>query len=160
GRDARRRGGAVVAQLPRRARVRGAAGDRDHLRRALAAARFQPGRPAARDRGDRDLLADLLAARARDGAPAGAAAVTFAAALAVLAAGFAAGGINPIVGSGSLITFPTLLAVGYPSVTANVSNGLGLTLGNISGAIGYREELRGQRERVMRLAVGSAFGSL
>jgi uncharacterized protein len=86
--------------------------------------------------------------------------VTFPEALTVLAAGFAAGGINTIVGSGSLITFPTLLAVGYPSVTANVSNGLGLTLGNISGAIGYREELRGQRQRVTRLAVGSAFGSL
>jgi uncharacterized membrane protein YfcA len=81
-------------------------------------------------------------------------------ALAVLAAGAAAGGVNAVVGSGSLITFPTLLAVGYPSVTANVSNGLGLTLGNVSGAIGYREELRGQRERVLRLAVGSAFGSL
>jgi uncharacterized protein len=86
--------------------------------------------------------------------------VTFPQALAVLVAGFAAGGINTIVGSGSLITFPTLLAVGYPSVTANVSNGLGLTLGNVSGAIGYREELRGQRARVMRLAVGSACGSL
>ncbi len=86
--------------------------------------------------------------------------MTFPEALAVLAAGFAAGGINTIVGSGSLITFPTLLAVGYPSVTANVSNGLGLTLGNVSGAIGYREELRGQRARVMRLAVGSACGSL
>jgi len=86
--------------------------------------------------------------------------VTFPEALAVLAAGFAAGGINTIVGSGSLITFPTLLAVGYPSVTANVSNGLGLTLGNVSGAIGYREELRGQRKRVLRLMWGSAAGSL
>jgi len=86
--------------------------------------------------------------------------VTFPEALAVLAAGFAAGGINTIVGSGSLITFPTLLAVGYPSVTANVSNGLGLTLGNVSGAIGYREELRGQRARVLRLIWGSAAGSL
>ncbi len=86
--------------------------------------------------------------------------MTFPQALAVLAAGFAAGGINTIVGSGSLITFPTLLAVGYAPVTANVSNGIGLTLGNVSGAIGYREELRGQRARVLRLAVGSAFGSL
>jgi uncharacterized membrane protein YfcA len=86
--------------------------------------------------------------------------VTLPEALAVLAAGFAAGGINTIVGSGSLITFPTLLAVGYPSVTANVSNGLGLTLGNVSGAIGYREELRGQRHRVLRLIWGSAAGSL
>jgi uncharacterized protein len=81
-------------------------------------------------------------------------------ALAVTTAGAVAGGVNAVVGSGSLITFPTLLAVGYAPVTANVSNGLGLTLGNVSGAIGYREELRGQRERVLRLAVGSALGSL
>jgi uncharacterized membrane protein YfcA len=86
--------------------------------------------------------------------------VTGAQALAVLAAGFAAGGINAVVGSGSLITFPTLLAVGYAPVTANVSNGIGLTLGNVSGAIGYREELRGQRSRVLRLACGSAVGSI
>ena len=86
--------------------------------------------------------------------------MTFPEALAVLAAGFVAGGVNTIVGSGALVTFPTLLAVGYPPVTANVSNGLGLTLGNVSGAIGYREELRGQRARVLRLACGSAAGSL
>ncbi len=86
--------------------------------------------------------------------------MTFPQALAVLAAGFVAGGVNTIVGSGSLVTFPTLLAVGYPPVTANVSNGLGLTLGNLSGAIGYREELRGQRSRVLRLACGSALGAL
>ena len=57
---------------------------------------------------------------------------------AVAAAGFAAGGINTIVGSGSLITFPTLLAVGLPPVTANVTNTVGLVPGSISGAIGYR----------------------
>jgi uncharacterized protein len=86
--------------------------------------------------------------------------VTFPEAVAVLAAGFVAGGVNTIVGSGSLVTFPTLLAVGYAPVTANVSNGIGLTLGNVSGAIGYREELRGQRARVLRLMCGSAAGSL
>lgn len=64
-------------------------------------------------------------------------------ALAVLAAGFTAGGINAIVGSGSLVTFPVLLAVGYGSVTANVSNSVGLVFGNISAAWGYREELEG-----------------
>jgi uncharacterized membrane protein YfcA len=86
--------------------------------------------------------------------------VTLLEALAVAAAGFVAGGVNAIVGSGSLVTFPTLLAVGYPAVTANVSNSLGLTLGNLSGAIGYRAELRGQRSRVLRLAGGSALGAL
>jgi uncharacterized protein len=86
--------------------------------------------------------------------------VTFPDALAIAAAGFVAGGINTIVGSGSLITFPTLLAVGYPSVTANVSNTIGLSLGNVSGVYGYRAELRGQRRRVLTLSCGSALGAL
>ncbi|MDQ1704322.1 MAG: uncharacterized protein QOF18_688, partial [Frankiaceae bacterium] len=68
--------------------------------------------------------------------------------VAVVAAGFAAGTINTIVGSGSLITFPTLLAVGYPAVLANVSNTIGLVPGSVSGAVGYRRELAGQRRRV------------
>ncbi|MCD9162368.1 sulfite exporter TauE/SafE family protein [Streptomyces albireticuli] len=77
-------------------------------------------------------------------------------ALAVLAAGIGAGTINTIVGSGTLFTFPVLLAIGIPPVTANVSNTLGLVTGNISGAIGYRRELRGQRRRLIRLG-GTAF---
>ena len=64
-------------------------------------------------------------------------------AIAIVAAGMAAGGINAIVGSGSLITFPTLLAFGYPPLVANVSNTVGLVPGAISGAVGYRRELRG-----------------
>jgi uncharacterized membrane protein YfcA len=86
--------------------------------------------------------------------------VTLLEAIAVLAAGFAAGGVNTIVGSGSLITFPTLLAVGFPSVTANVSNSVGLVPGGISGAIGYRRELKGQWRRVAILAVGTTAGAL
>jgi uncharacterized protein len=86
--------------------------------------------------------------------------VTLGEAIAVAAAGFAAGGVNTIVGSGSLITFPTLLALGYPPVTANVSNTVGLSLGNFSGVIGYRRELRGQRRRVITLASGSALGAV
>jgi uncharacterized protein len=86
--------------------------------------------------------------------------VTLLEALAVLAAGFAAGGVNTIVGSGSLITFPTLLAVGYPSVVANVSNSVGLVPGGISGAIGYRRELRGQWRRVGILAIGTTGGAI
>ncbi|MEU7568153.1 sulfite exporter TauE/SafE family protein [Streptomyces fradiae] len=80
--------------------------------------------------------------------------------LAVLAAGIGAGTINTIVGSGTLITFPVLLATGLPPVTATVSNALGLIPGSISGAIGYRAELTGQRDRVLRLAVAAAIGGL
>src|ERR1700744_4602152 len=81
-------------------------------------------------------------------------------ALAVLAAGFTAGGINAIVGSGSLVTFPVLLAVGFGSVTANVSNSVGLVFGNISAAWGYREELVGQRERALMGGAGPALGAV
>ena len=81
-------------------------------------------------------------------------------AVAILGAGLAAGTINTIVGSGSLITFPTLLAFGLPPVVANVSNTVGLVPGSLSGAIGYRRELAGQRGRVVRLAVAAALGGL
>lgn len=81
-------------------------------------------------------------------------------ALAVWAAGVAAGAINAVVGSGSLITFPTLVAVGVDPVAANVSNNIGLVPGSFTGAYGYRAELRGQRDRLARLGVASALGSL
>jgi uncharacterized membrane protein YfcA len=79
-------------------------------------------------------------------------------AVGVFAAGIGAGTINTIVGSGTLITFPVLLAVGLPPVTANVSNTLGLVPGSISGAYGYRAELRGQRDRLLRLGTASLLG--
>jgi uncharacterized membrane protein YfcA len=75
-------------------------------------------------------------------------------------AGVAAGTINTVVGSGSLVTFPTLLALGYPPVLANVTNNIGVFPGSISGAIAYRRELRGQWRRVFPLAVCSAIGGL
>ena len=80
--------------------------------------------------------------------------------VAVAAAGLAAGTINTIVGSGSLITFPTLLAVGLDAVPANVSNTIGLVPGSVSGAIGYRRELTGQRRRVLALMPVSVLGGL
>ncbi len=82
------------------------------------------------------------------------------AALAIFAAAVAAGAINAVVGSGSLITFPTLLAFGYPPVVANVTNNIGVIPGNISASIGYREELEGQRSRLLRLGAASLAGSL
>jgi uncharacterized membrane protein YfcA len=79
---------------------------------------------------------------------------------AVLLAGMAAGTINAVVGSGTLITFPTLLAFGVPPVTANVSNTIGLVPGVASGIVGYRRELVGQRARAIRLGSGSLVGGV
>jgi uncharacterized protein len=72
----------------------------------------------------------------------------------------AAGAINAVVGSGSLITFPTLLAFGFPAVVANVSNNVGLVPGNLAGAYGYRRELTGQRGRLTRLGAASCAGAM
>lgn len=82
------------------------------------------------------------------------------AALAVVAAGLVAGAMNVIVGSGSLVTFPTLLAVGIAPVLANVSNTVGLVPGTLSGVAAYRRELRGQKGRVLRLGCASVLGGL
>ena len=79
---------------------------------------------------------------------------------ALLAVGLAAGTVNTIVGSGSLITFPTLLAFGYPPLTANVSNTVGLVPGTISGSIGYRRELTGQGPRALVLGCVALVGGL
>jgi uncharacterized membrane protein YfcA len=78
---------------------------------------------------------------------------------AVAVAGFLAGAINAVVGSGSLITFPVLLAVGFPPVTANVSNALGLAFGNVSAVVGYRRELRSQLRRLAWLALPALAGA-
>ncbi|MFF1695805.1 sulfite exporter TauE/SafE family protein [Streptomyces sp. NPDC058257] len=80
--------------------------------------------------------------------------------VAIAAAAVAAGGINAVVGSGTMITFPTLLAFGYPPVLANVSNTIGLVPGVISAAYGYRAELRGQRRRLIRLGLASLLGGV
>jgi uncharacterized protein len=80
--------------------------------------------------------------------------------VAIALAGLAAGTINTVVGSGTLITFPVLLAFGYAPVTANVSNTIGLVPGSVSGAIGYRRELAGQRARVLRFGAMSVAGGI
>jgi uncharacterized membrane protein YfcA len=78
--------------------------------------------------------------------------------ISIALAGLAAGTINTLVGSGTLITFPVLLAFGYAPVTANVSNTVGLVRGSISGAVGYRRELAGQGQRIVRLGAMSVLG--
>lgn len=81
-------------------------------------------------------------------------------ALLLIGAAFLAGAINTVVGSGSLITFPTLLALGYAPVVANVSNTVGITFGSLSGAVGYRRELGGQRRRTTILGLASLTGGI
>lgn len=66
----------------------------------------------------------------------------------IAVAGVGAGAINAIVGSGTLITFPTLVTLGFPPVTATMSNAVGLVAGGVSGTWGYRRELRGQWDRL------------
>lgn len=81
-------------------------------------------------------------------------------ALAIFLAGIVAGTINTVVGSGTLFTFPVLLAFGYAPVVANVSNTIGLVPGSAAGAVGYRRELAGQGRRTMPLAVASILGGV
>jgi uncharacterized protein len=81
-------------------------------------------------------------------------------AVAILAAGVVAGAINAVVGSGTLFTFPVLLAFGYAPVVANVSNTVGLVPGSAAGAVGYRRELVGQRARTLRLSIASVTGGI
>ncbi len=81
-------------------------------------------------------------------------------ALAILAAGVAAGTINTIVGSGTLITFPVLIGLGWAPVVANVSNNIGLVPGSVAGVIGYRRELEGQRSHVRSLTPFTVAGAV
>lgn len=74
-------------------------------------------------------------------------------------AGVGAGAINAIVGSGTLITFPTLVALGYPPVTSTMSNAVGLVAGSVSGTWGYRRELRGQWHRLRWQLLASLTGA-
>ena len=80
--------------------------------------------------------------------------------VALLAAGMGAGAINTIVGSGTLITFPTLLFFGFPPLVANVSNTVGLVAGGITGIHGYRAELSDQGPTLRRLVPASVLGSV
>jgi uncharacterized membrane protein YfcA len=81
-------------------------------------------------------------------------------AIGLLAAAFIAGAINAVAGGGSLITFPALLAAGYPSKTANVTNTVALWPAYVGGSLGYREELHGQWRRLAQLAVPNLAGGL
>lgn len=81
-------------------------------------------------------------------------------AVALFAAGVAAGTINTVVGSGSLVTFPVLVALGYPPVVANVTNTVGLVPGSFSGAYGYRGQLPRNKGLLAKLLLASLLGGL
>jgi uncharacterized membrane protein YfcA len=76
------------------------------------------------------------------------------------AAGFAAGGINAVAGGGTLITFPALVAVGYDSKAANVTNTVAVWPGTLGGSVAYRDELRRQPRRILALLVPAIAGAL
>jgi uncharacterized membrane protein YfcA len=78
----------------------------------------------------------------------------------IMVAGVGAGAINSLVGSGTLITFPTLVALGFPPVTATMSNAIGLVAGGVSGTVGYRKELAGQWHRLRWQIPASVTGAL
>jgi uncharacterized membrane protein YfcA len=78
----------------------------------------------------------------------------------IIAAGIGAGVMNALVGAGTLLTFPTLLLLGYPPVLANVSNTVGLFPGSFMASIGYRATLRGRGPVVLRLLVAAVIGGL
>jgi uncharacterized protein len=75
-------------------------------------------------------------------------------------AALVAGAVNAVAGGGSLLSFPALLAVGYPALTANVTNSVALTPGYLGGTVGYRRELAGQRARILALGTTSATGAV
>lgn len=81
----------------------------------------------------------------------------------IVLAAVGAGAINSLVGSGTLITFPTLVALGFPPVTATMSNAIGLVAGGVSGTWGYRAELKGQwhrlRWQIPASVAGAAIGA-
>ena len=74
-------------------------------------------------------------------------------------AGFAAGAVNAAAGGGSLISFPALIAAGYPPLTANVTNSIALVPGYVGGSLAYRPELNGQGRRIRAFGLTSAIGA-
>ena len=75
-------------------------------------------------------------------------------------AGLWAGTINSVVGSGTLVTFPVLIALGFAPVTASISNAMGLVAGSAAGAWGYRKELAGRRNQLLKLLPASLLGGI
>jgi uncharacterized membrane protein YfcA len=86
--------------------------------------------------------------------------VEFLSGILVFFAGLWAGTINSVVGSGTLVTFPVLIALGLAPVTASMSNAMGLVAGGAAGAWGYRRELKGRGRQLLRLLPASLLGGI
>jgi uncharacterized membrane protein YfcA len=69
----------------------------------------------------------------------------------LLLAGVGAGIFNGVAGGGSLISFPILLGLGYPALTANITNTIGIWPGYVASAAGFRREIGDQKSRLLRL---------
>src|SRR4051794_15338557 len=80
--------------------------------------------------------------------------------LVLAGAGFLAGSVNAVAGGGSLISFPAMLAVGYPALRSNVTNTVAIWPGYLGSTAAYRPELVGQRERVRALGITSVIGAI
>lgn len=80
--------------------------------------------------------------------------------VAALSAALAGGMINALVGGGTLVTFPTLVALGVPPVAANMTNAVALCPGYFGGTYAQRRELQGQRHRLPTLLMAGAIGGL
>lgn len=78
----------------------------------------------------------------------------------LLMAGLGAGIINGAAGGGTLVSFPALLAVGYPALTANVTSTVGIWTGYLGGSAGFRSELLGQKRRLAGLSPTIIGGSV
>ena len=81
-------------------------------------------------------------------------------ALGLAVAAFVAGGINAVAGGGSLVSFPALLAIGYPAKVANITNTVALWPGYLGGSIGYRALLIPQRQRILVLSISAVLGAI
>lgn len=77
----------------------------------------------------------------------------------LLVAGVLAGAVNAVAGGGSLLVFPALLAVGFPPLSANVTNSVAQWPGYLGIVLGNRRELQGQRRRATLTVAVSVVGS-
>lgn len=78
----------------------------------------------------------------------------------IVLAGFLAGAINAAAGGGTLVTFPILIWLGVPPITANISSSVGLLSGYLGGSLAYRRELQVQKDRVIRFSAVSIAGGI
>src|SRR5882672_2416056 len=79
---------------------------------------------------------------------------------AAFAAAFVAGAINSVAGGGTLVTFPTLVWLGLPSITANATSTVSIWPGSLGAIVGYREELRRAEPKLFALAIPSLIGGI